>query len=314
MSRSRYTEFRVGLFVAVGLLLTMVMVFMLGSDRRFFTRYYTLYANFGNISGLRVGAPVQLAGLSVGTVEDVRLPDEMGIKLISVVLKIDKGYEGRIRADSIATVETQGLLGDKFIQITVGSEGQDMLPDKGIISSKDTASIFALAEKAGEIMKDMGEASKTFNELLSVLLGDTKNKDAKSIVTIFRKNLEQVEKGQGLIHALIYDANGGRAVTDFSAAMASLKSLLGGVEADKNNGVGTMLGDMRVASSDLKVILSSIRKGEGSLGMFIRDPALYEDLRTFLGRANRSTILRSVVRSTLEKKEAAAIEAQPKEK
>jgi len=164
MPRSLITEFRVGLFVSTGLLLAMITIFMIGSENRFFERFYTLYANFETISGLRAGATVQLAGIKAGFVDGILLPADIEKKEITVVLRVRKQFQDRIRGDSVATVETQGLLGDKYIYVTMGSEAQPVLPDKGLIPSKETASIFALADKAGKIMDDIGKYLANMNK------------------------------------------------------------------------------------------------------------------------------------------------------
>lgn len=302
MPRSIITEFRVGLFVSLGLLLAMITIFMLGGEHSFFTRYYTLYTNFGSISGLRVGAPVQLAGLKVGFVDGIRFNPTIEKKEVLIVLKIQKKFEKRIRADSVATVETQGLLGDKFIYITMGSEDQLLLPDKGLLMSKETTSIFALADKASSIMDNIGEASKTINDMLSGVKGKKGESDFKAIISSVKTTVQQIEKGKGLVHALIYDPKGEEAVADLARTLKAVGDITTSAEGDK--ATPGMLANLRHASEDLREILSSVRNGEGTLGKFVTDPALYDDLRALFGRANRNVLLRSVIRSTIEENES----------
>jgi phospholipid/cholesterol/gamma-HCH transport system substrate-binding protein len=299
MPRKGFDEFKVGLFVSAGLLLAMIIIFMIGSDNRIFHRQYTLYANFETISGLRVGAPVQLAGLKVGFVDGIRFPDNPASKNIGVVLRIERQYQKRIRSDSEATVETQGLLGDKFIYISVGSEEAPVIPDKGILPSKETTSIFSLADKAGRIMDNLGEASETVNKLLSSVKGG-EGGDIRRIVTSVRKTVEQVEKGDGLMHAIIYDPKGKKLVSDLGDTMSSLKGIVSGAEEESKGQMGGMITNLKYASRDLRQIMESIRKGEGTLGKMIMDPALYDDLRTLIGRVNRNKLLKAVIRSTMK--------------
>ena len=128
--KSVVTEFKVGVFVAVGLVFAMATIFMVGGEHKFLQRQYTLYTNFDDIAGLRVGAPVQLAGLKVGFVDEIQLSSDVDKKQITVVVKIQKEFMKRIRADSEAAIETQGLLGDKFIYISMGSETEQVLKNK----------------------------------------------------------------------------------------------------------------------------------------------------------------------------------------
>ncbi len=297
MQRSIVTEFRVGIFVTLGLALAMVIIFMLGSESRIFHRQYTIYANFEDISGIRAGAPVQLAGIKVGYVDGIKLPKSLEMKEITVVMRVSRKYMKRIRADSTASIETQGLLGDKFIYVTMGSEAEPVIPDKGIIQTKVTTSIFALGDKAGDIMDNISEASKAIRDMLT---GKDGKSDIKEILTSMRNTLDQIEKGKGLVHALIYDPKGEEVVDDLARAMSAIGDVV--AKADEEGTAGILV-NMRRASADLKDILASVRRGEGTLGKLITDPALYDDLRALFGRANRNVLLRSVVRSTIEENE-----------
>lgn len=300
MKRSIINEFRVGLFVAAGLALAMLTIFMLGSESRFFHRQYTLYSRFEDISGLRVGAPVQLAGIKVGYVDGIQLSSDLEQKNITVVMRISRGYRDRIRGDSTASIETQGLLGDKFIYVTMGSESQPVIPNKGVLPTKVTTSIFALGDKAGEIMDNISEAAKTINDMLQSIQGKKGESDIKAILTSIKNTMQQIERGKGLVHALIYDPKGEQVVADLARSLQAIGDVVS--KADEEGTAG-ILANMRHASADLRSILGSVRRGEGTLGKFITDPALYNDLRALFGRANRNVLLRSVVRSTIEENE-----------
>jgi phospholipid/cholesterol/gamma-HCH transport system substrate-binding protein len=297
MQSSIVTEFRVGIFVTAGVLLAMVIIFMLGSESRFFHRQYTLYANFDDISGLRAGAPVQLAGVKIGYVDGIHVPKDLEKKQVTVVMRLSRQYMRRVRADSYASIETQGLLGDKFIYVTMGSEDEPVIPDKGIITTKVTTSIFALGDKAGEIMDNISEASKAIRDMLQ---GKDGKSDIKEIVRSMKDTLDQIEKGKGLIHALIYDPKGEKVIDDLARAMDAIGDV---AEKADEEGASGIIDNMRHASADLKEILGSVKRGEGTLGKLVTDPTLYNDLRALFGRANRNVLLRAVVRSTIDENE-----------
>src|SRR3990170_3653671 len=100
MDKKTFTQVRVGIFVSLGVLLIMVVIFLLGGERNLFERHYSLYSNFGNISGLRIGASVFLAGITVGSVEDIQFPKELTDREVRVRLKIATRFRDRIREDS----------------------------------------------------------------------------------------------------------------------------------------------------------------------------------------------------------------------
>jgi len=302
MRREFFTEVRVGIFVVAALLLAMIVLFQVGSQHEMFQRQYILYCNFSDISGLRIGATVQLAGLNVGAVDDIRFPKELLKREITVVLRINRKYQDRIRSDSVATINTQGLLGDKYIHISVGSESEPVIPEKGTVPSKETTSIFALAEKAGAIMDDIGDAAKTISDMFKTMEGE-KEGDLKASIRSIRKSLEQIEKGKGLFHALIYEPKGEEIINNLADTLKTMKDISAGVETEGKEKTAGMIANLRHVSSDLREILESIRRGEGTMGMLVRDPGLYNDLRTLLGRANRNVLLKAVVRATLRENE-----------
>lgn len=300
MAAKNINELRVGVFVAIGLLLAMVFIFAIGGEHKLFQREYTLYANFKTISGLRLGAMVQLSGMKVGYVDQIHFPEDLERQEITVIMRVRKEFQDRIRADSVASVETQGLLGDKFIYISMGSGAQPVVPDKGILTSKETTSIFSLAEKAGEIMTNIASASKAIDDMLNNMKDSKKDSDLRGILKALRASLEQVQKGKGLMHALIYDPDGERIMKGINDALS-----------DGGKGKGGMMSNLKTSSADLKRILDSISRGEGTLGKLINDPSLYDDLRALLGRANRNKLLRAVIRSTLYQNDK-QMESDPK--
>ena len=113
-------KFRVGLFVLVALAVFLATIYALGARARLFEARYVVYADFTEVGGLTEGATVRLAGVQIGRVAGVHLPGEPGGK-VRVDLDITQRYADRIRKDSIARIETQGLLGDKVVEVTVGT-------------------------------------------------------------------------------------------------------------------------------------------------------------------------------------------------
>jgi phospholipid/cholesterol/gamma-HCH transport system substrate-binding protein len=297
MKKQFLTEVRVGLFVLLGIVLVMVIIFMLGSEGKMFERHYTLYTKFKDISGLRVGAPVQLGGVRIGMVDGIHFSKDLAEKDILIELSLNKKYEDRVRADSIATINTQGLLGDKFIFVSVGSENQPMLVDESYIRSEETTPIFALAEKAGKIMDDIGAVTKSIRQMLASVEGK-KEGDLRRTLKSLRVTMERIQTGPGLVHALIYDPEGKQVVENLSRTLKSIGDLTEDIDDDKQT--KGLIANLRKASADLRKILAGIERGEGTVGKLVKDPELYNDLRTLLGRANRSKLIKTVVRATLK--------------
>lgn len=297
-----FTQMKVGFFVVIGILIAMIIVFEIGSESKLFKRQYHLYTRFADISGLRVGAVVQLAGVKAGAVDRIMMPKELDEKLVTLRLRIDKKYQDRVREDSVATVNTSGLLGDKYVNISIGTSQGNALENGALLKSEETTPIFALAEKAGKIMDDIASASRSLSDLLSTVGGEKKGGDVKATLGSLRKSVEEVEKGRGLLHALIYDEKGQKMMDDISSTFKAIKQITGGVEKGSEKEMEGMLTNLRKSSADLKEIISAVRRGEGTLGKLVRDPELYNDLRLLLGKSNKNMIVREVVRSTVEER------------
>jgi len=299
MKKQFFTEIRVGLFVLLGLFTAMVVIFMLGSEKRLFESHYTLYTKFEDISGLRVGASVQLAGLNVGMVEDIRFSKDVSDKDITVVLQVNEKFQDRIRQDSTATINTQGLLGDKYVFITVGSLEEPILEDGGYIQSKAITPIFELAEKAGRIMDDIGAITEDIRAVLQTK-DKEKGSDLRQTLRAIRDTMERIKTGPGLVHALIYDPQGKEVVADLSRTLRSIGDLTDSISDEGKKETRGLISNLRRAAADLEEILAGIKRGEGTIGKLVRDPELYNEIRTFFGKANRSKLIKAVVRTTLE--------------
>src|SRR5688500_1441453 len=121
MSAANGRAFRVGLLVAVGIALFMVGTFLIGREQRLWERKVGYEVRFTRTSGFRVGAPVCLAGVDIGSVDDVSCPDVVDAKYVAITVSVTRRAAPRIREDSLAQIRSIGLLGDKYIEVGTGS-------------------------------------------------------------------------------------------------------------------------------------------------------------------------------------------------
>jgi outer membrane protein OmpA-like peptidoglycan-associated protein len=113
--------FRLGLFIVPTLLILAAGVFLIGEKRFMFRHTYRLESEFQNVAGLNNGADVRVGGIHLGTVKYISLPSGPSGKL-TVVMDLADSTKNIIRQDSVATIKTEGLLGDKFVEVSFGSE------------------------------------------------------------------------------------------------------------------------------------------------------------------------------------------------
>jgi phospholipid/cholesterol/gamma-HCH transport system substrate-binding protein len=274
MKPKKLTELKVGIFVVFILFLFGLGVFFIGSHQNYFERQYTLWASFSDISGLIVGAPVRLAGLTVGRVDAIIFPEDLRAKIVQVKLKVSRDVQKRIREDSIASIQTMGLLGDKYVEISLGSPEKLVLPDGSRIASVNPIDLSEYATKVEEAI----------NVVNTILI------DVKEISG-------QIKGGKGLLHAILYDPAGAKLVNNLAVASGSLD---------------TLVKDLSSAAESANKIVKKVERGEGSLGGIINDPTVYEDLKVILGGAEKSNVIKGLIRYTIKKKKEEQGEASAK--
>jgi len=148
----------VGIFVVIGLLCIGYMTIKLGKIPIFGGDYYSIYARFGSVSGLRVGNPIEIDGIEVGRVEQMSIDQEKQMAVVE--LKIKKGIN--VYDDASVSIKTAGLIGDKFIKIDPGGAGGILKPGESITETTSPIDIEDLIGKYafGDLKKDDKKETK----------------------------------------------------------------------------------------------------------------------------------------------------------
>ena len=192
---------RLGIFIFFGLIIFAAAIFLIGERQFLFSRTYQLNASFDNVAGLDSGAAVRAGGVRVGTVEEVRLPRQAGEKVL-VTMKLDHATRDVIKKDSVASIETEGLLGNKYVAVSFGSKESAAVHNGDAIQSQPPLDYADLARKANEIMDTTKVAINNANEATG---------DLKSITS-------KIDRGEGTIGALINDPSAYRQINATAAA------------------------------------------------------------------------------------------------
>ena len=385
MTEKRETalKFRVGLFVLIALATFLAGVYALGARARLFEARYTIHADFTEVGGLVEGATVRLAGVQIGRVTAVNLPPHPGGK-VRVDLTIGRRFADRIRKNSVARIETQGLLGDRIVEITVGDASAAPVAPGEVIASRDPADFGKILSSGADTAKNVAALADALRETADQINKSKMIEDAASTVNKLGRVVDQVEHGRGWAHTLLYEEPVAlRRVNDLIASTQTLiariekgqgaagvlvspestasarrfvaamdrisamveqperepgllpgllfdpkykavlddqrvvshnlrvisdrvaggKGTLGSLVADSED-EGTLsltMQDLRAAVANLKSISEKINEGEGTVGLLIADPTVYERLVTILDGAQRSFLLRSMIKSLGDK-------------
>ena len=210
--RSRLAaQLRVGLFVLIALATFLGMIYALGARARLFEARYTIHADFTEVGGLAEGATVRLAGVQIGRVSAVQLPSQPGGK-VRVDLNISRQYSDRIRKNSVARIDTQGLLGDKIVEITVGTAGAPIVTPGDILAARDPVDLGQVLTQGTETVKNvadltqnLGKMAQSFNE--SKIMDDisASTGSARRVAEQLERAVDEARTGRGWAHALLYE-------------------------------------------------------------------------------------------------------------
>ncbi len=141
--QNTFTEFIVGLFMVAGFGAIVYLALNLG-EVPFLnqTSTYTIEAEFENVSGIKKGAPIQVAGVVVGQVSKLELNQD---SLAQLTLRVDKKV--KIPLDSIVSVKSQGIIGDKYIKVTLGGDTEHFQENEMILDTESAVDIESLISK-----------------------------------------------------------------------------------------------------------------------------------------------------------------------
>lgn len=147
----------VGAFVIGGVLLFALGLFLIGNRRMMFSDTFEVYAEFSRIAGLQNGAIVRVSGLDAGEVETIHLPTMPSGKF-RIKLRVRKDVHALLRLDSVASIQNDGLVGNKFIQVDGGTDQSPQVQDRGTIQSRepfDLADMFVKVNDTIDLMTGM---------------------------------------------------------------------------------------------------------------------------------------------------------------
>jgi len=157
---------KLGIFIFIGSALLVIGIFMLGNKEALFKPTFIVKAYFHNIEGLRNGAPVRLSGIDAGAVQDIRVVGDT-VSLIEVEMRLLTEIEHFIRVDTQAEIQTEGLVGNKFVALKIGDSRSEQVKDGGIILAKEPVSFADIIEETQGIMSYTKEMTKDLADIIN---------------------------------------------------------------------------------------------------------------------------------------------------
>jgi phospholipid/cholesterol/gamma-HCH transport system substrate-binding protein len=170
----------VGVFVATGVSLFALGIFLIGNQHKAFARHFDVYTEFADLDGIAKGTKVRVAGMDAGEVVDIGVPDRPRAKF-RLKLSIEQRLHVLVRTDSVVTIATEGVVGDKFLLVHQGGQQNSEAASLTTLPSKEPLDLADLMEKSAGMLKDvngmMKQAGGKLNGALDAITTTVNNAD-----------------------------------------------------------------------------------------------------------------------------------------
>jgi len=254
-----WSQLKVGVLVLVAIATLVALVFLMsGNTGGFWTGHLTLISYFENSAGLKIGAPVNLEGVTIGTVKNIRIVPERKLTPVEVIMRVSKQYSPALHTDSKSSLETIGVLGDTVVNIDSKFATGPPLQNGAELKTNETPNL-----------TDVIKSSQGTIEQLNVILGKVDNL------------VDSLNSGKGSIGQLINDpALYNKAV----AAVDEIKGLADEMGSGKGS-IGKLISDptlfnrANAAVANLETMTTELNQGHGTIGKLLKDETLYNNLR-----------------------------------
>lgn len=194
---------KTGIFVLAGILLLLVTIFIIGKQKNLFDRTFTIHSKFSNVSGLLSGNYVRLAGINIGTVTDIIIINDSTVK---VSLQLEQAIKKFIKADAVVSIGSDGIMGDKLLQISPGTSESGIVKENAFIVGIDPVEISdimikltAIADNAELLTENLADIVFKINNgegsLGRLLNSNQLAKNLESTIASSEQTVKSIKKG-----------------------------------------------------------------------------------------------------------------------
>jgi len=268
INNSKYIK--LGIFIVTGLTLFVVALFYIGSKDNLFTKTIDIYANFANVSGLAKGNSVQFAGINVGTVQSIEI---IASDKVRVNMNIVSDVKQFIKKDSEASINSDGLVGNKVLSISSGSVSAASVESGDSLHSVKPITI-------GDIVSNLNESTK----------------DAQLITKSLADILGKVNNGEGTIGKLINNSDIfdelDSLMNSFSGSTENINKIL----FQTSNVIGLVTSDIEKLQGSIDSIVmnisgitTKINSGQSLIGTLLIDTVFANNIKGVMTNANQTT-------------------------
>ena len=292
MGKSKNRPLKLGLMVAVGLILFSIAVYYLGSKQNLFSSSVDIKTYFQDVKGLMEGNKVQYSGITVGFVSNIEIVQDT---IILVEMSVDKEVARFIRSDSKVEINSDGLMGSKIISIYPGTTGTPSISENDVLQTRESIEFQDVLKEAQTVIQESKKITQSLMEIsrkinsgegdLAALLNDNtlttrfaqiENEmlqitgETKEVINNTNQIVEKINRGEGDLGRLINDT----VITDdLHAAMQNIESIT--VKTDS-------------VAKELYLFTEELNKGNGIIHRLVYDTEMADNVDTSLVKINRS--------------------------
>lgn len=251
MNKESGYQWKLGMFVIIGLVLFVTTIYFVGKQKNLFGATFELNSKFNSVNGLEVGNNVRFSGINIGTVEEIEFLTDTSVVIKLVIKEEVRKY---IKKDAIASISSDGLMGDKVLTISSGKDSNVIVEDNDNIASKQAiemddlmVSVKKSVDNAGVITAQLAQFSYSMNNgngALSKLVSDEEfGNSIKNMVTNLENSSNEFEKftvkmnnGKGALSKFVSDEKMGRMIdSTLTNVKKGTEGLNEVIEAAKHN-------------------------------------------------------------------------------
>lgn len=245
-------EMKVGIFFVIGMIILGALTLYAGGFEDWLKDRFTVHAFFNKVDGLDVEDVVTLAGVEVGKVKEMRVADSR----VEVVVLIDS--DARVRKDAVARIESESLLGGKYVGLSMGSVDAPLLEDGDHLATEEAADLTQMLQNVAEVAEDLRTLVGDFNE--------NQQKISDQITGILGENRENVRTTFETLARIMSENEEGIRETVLALQEAGPELML--------------------AMENLNKIIAKVESGEGTIGKLVQDDSVFENIKELSASLN----------------------------
>ena len=290
MKNTASSNAQLGVFIIIGLAFLLIALYLIGSNQNLFDQTFEVHANFYNVNGLTKGNNVRFSGIDVGTIKKVEIISDTSVK---VTMVIKNSVHPFIKKSSLASVGTDGLMGNKLVNISNSSHASGEMVSEGdmLVSIKpvETDAMLRTLDMTNQNLfqitsdlKRITQKIKNSNSLWSLLMDSTLAKNVKQSISNIRSTTQNTSTFTNDLNFLIQDIKNGKGVAgtllNDSTSTLHVKNSIHQLQLTTEKAL--------LVTSDIKLLTDKLKKGEGGAGVIMSDTIFAKDLKKSMKNIN----------------------------